>query len=61
MPMLMPISLSISVTFLGLSKLAEGINRLYSCAREISEITWHRAIETYSPRLLNFLVRYASG
>ena len=27
----------------------------------IQKTTWHRAIGTYSPRLLNFLVRYASG
>lgn len=27
----------------------------------IQKTTWHRAIGTYSPRFLNFLVRYASG
>ena len=27
----------------------------------IQKTTWHRAIETYSPRLFNLLVRYASG
>ena len=62
MSTLMPILPSILVIFSGLSELAGGINRLLRCAREKSQkITWHRAIETYSPRLLNFLVRYASG
>ena len=61
MSTLMPILPSILVIFSGLSELAGGINR-YSAVREKSQkITWHRAIETYSPRLLNFLVRYASG